>query len=383
MAAGSSTAIFSAVTLNVTTNDQAVVTASLNGQNQTFNIGLAASLQLTALTCNPPSLLSGASTICTVGITQPAISTVVVALSSNLNTLTVPPTATIAIGQSSISFSAAAGTVTTGSVATISGTFGGKTVTAQITLSPPMQLSGVSCSATTFSAAGTSICTVSLTGPALSTATVSISSDNAKVTVPGSVVFNTGQSSVTFTAAIGAPSSNQTAIVTVILNGITRTVSLMLTLSDPGDPGTVAPPFVGSMGHIAAEGNWTTTFTLVNKGGAPSQAQLNFFGDATDPSGNGPLALPLVFSQAGVDPLTTASFGQTVAANASLIITTGGPQSPAGQTLTGSAQLGGTGAIDGFAIFHQIAPLRKPWCRWKPATRVPTCWPSTTLVGRE
>jgi hypothetical protein len=119
------------------------------------------------------------------------------------------------------------------------------------------------------------------------------------------------------------------------------------------------PPFVGSMGHIAAEGNWTTTFTLVNKGTAASQAQLNFFGDAADPSGNGPLALPLVFSQPGVDPLTTASFGQTVAANASVIITTGGDQTSQAQTLTGSAQLGAAGAIDGFAIFHQIAPAQE------------------------
>jgi hypothetical protein len=119
------------------------------------------------------------------------------------------------------------------------------------------------------------------------------------------------------------------------------------------------PPFVGSMGHIAAEGDWTTTFTLVNKGAAASQAQLNFFGDAADPGGNGPLALPLVFSQPGVDPLIASSFGQTIAANASLIITTGGPQSLAGQTLTGSAQLGASGAIDGFAIFRQLSTAQE------------------------
>jgi len=119
------------------------------------------------------------------------------------------------------------------------------------------------------------------------------------------------------------------------------------------------PPFVGSMGHIAAEGNWTTTFTLVNKGAAASQAQLNFFGDASDPTGNGPLALLLVFPQPGVDPVTTASYGQTIAANASAIITTGGPQDPSGQTLTGSAQMGAAGAVDGFAIFHQNSPAQE------------------------
>ena len=125
-------------------------------------------------------------------------------------------------------------------------------------------------------------------------------------------------------------------------------------------PLTPTPPFVGSMGHIAAEGNWTTTFTLVNKGGAPSQAQLNFFGDATDPSGNGPLTLPIAFPQQFPPGSVLASFyAQTVAANASLIITTGGPQTLQDPTLTGSAQLGGSGAIDGFAIFHQIAPAQE------------------------
>src|ERR1019366_1853363 len=114
-----------------------------------------------------------------------------------------------------------------------------------------------------------------------------------------------------------------------------------------------APPFVGSMGHLAAEENWTTTFTLVNKGAAASQAQLNFFGDASDPTGNGPLTLPLVFpQQPAANPLLTASYGQSIAANASLIVTTGGPQTP--PVLVGSAQLEATGAVDGFSIFHQI-----------------------------
>jgi len=125
-------------------------------------------------------------------------------------------------------------------------------------------------------------------------------------------------------------------------------------------PLTPTPPFVGSMGHIAAEGNWTTTFTLVNKGGAPSQAQLNFFGDAADPGGNGPLTLPIAFPQQfPLGSVLASSYAQTVAPNASLIITTGGPQTPQDPTLTGSAQLSGGGAIDGFAIFHQITPAQE------------------------
>ena len=116
---------------------------------------------------------------------------------------------------------------------------------------------------------------------------------------------------------------------------------------------------IGSMPHIAAEENWITTFILVNKGTASAEAQLSFSGDLNDPSGNGPLPLPLVFTQQGgpSGPLLAASFDQTLAANASLMVTTGGPQTP--PVLVGSAQLSATGAVDGFAIFHQIVTTQE------------------------
>ncbi len=107
------------------------------------------------------------------------------------------------------------------------------------------------------------------------------------------------------------------------------------------------------MGHLAAEENWTTTFTLVNKGGAASQTQLNFFGDASDPTGNGPLPLPLLFPQAPASPLLTASYSHSIAPNASLIVTTA-PGSENSNVLVGSAQMAATGAVGGFSIFHQI-----------------------------
>ena len=107
--------------------------------------------------------------------------------------------------------------------------------------------------------------------------------------------------------------------------------------------------FVGSMPHIAAEENWTTTFTLVNKGPSSATARLNFFGD---PSGL--LPLPLTFPQlsSATGPELASSLDRTVASKASLVITTAGPQSPPVQI--GSAQLAATGAVDGFAIFHLI-----------------------------
>ncbi len=114
------------------------------------------------------------------------------------------------------------------------------------------------------------------------------------------------------------------------------------------------PSFVGSMAHIAAEENWITTFTLVNKQGAAATAQLSFFGDPADATGDGPLPLPLTFpqQQSTAAPAPTASLSQSISANGSLIVETAGPQTPPVQA--GSAQLAASGDVDGFAIFHQI-----------------------------
>jgi len=103
------------------------------------------------------------------------------------------------------------------------------------------------------------------------------------------------------------------------------------------------------MPHLAAEENWTTSFTLVNKGASAATTRLSLFGDPT-----GTLNLPLVFPQQppAAGPLMAASLDQTLSANASLVIGTAGPQAP--PVRVGSAQLFANGAIDGFAIFHLI-----------------------------
>jgi len=138
-----------------------------------------------------------------------------------------------------------------------------------------------------------------------------------------------------------APNSNSSALnATLTIAGLSFAIQVQ---------GLSAPPFVGSMPHLAAQENWTTAFTLVNKGASAATARLSLFGD---PAGG--LELPLVLPQqppAG-GPLMAASLDQTLSANASLIVETAGAQTSA--VRVGSAQLAGTGAVDGFAIFHHI-----------------------------
>ncbi len=135
-----------------------------------------------------------------------------------------------------------------------------------------------------------------------------------------------------------------------------QAVSITINASIPGIS------FVGSIPHLAAEENWTTTFTLVNKGGVQAAARLSLYGDLN----SGTLPLPLVFpQQPGGNPVVAASIDRTIPAHASLIVQTAGPQTP--PVKVGSAQLLATGAIDGFAIFHHVltgqetvVPLERP-----------------------
>jgi YD repeat-containing protein len=161
---------------------------------------------------------------------------------------------------------------------------------------------------------------------------------------------------VTFSS--GSGSGNGSASYAVAANsGVDRAVSVTIA----GQSFTIEQEaasisglsLIGSMAHLAAEENWTTNFTLVNKGSAAAQARLSFFGDALDPTGNGPLALPVVFPQSSAGGvLLASSFDRTINPNASLIVTSAGSQTP--PVLQGSAQLAATGAVDGFAIFHLI-----------------------------
>ena len=106
---------------------------------------------------------------------------------------------------------------------------------------------------------------------------------------------------------------------------------------------------IGSMPHIAAQENWTTTFTLINKSAAIAQARFSLFGNDGIP-----LLLPLAFPQQSSSDgtLLGATLKRTLAPNASLAIDTAGPATSPVQV--GSAQVAAIGSVDGFAIFHQI-----------------------------
>ena len=111
---------------------------------------------------------------------------------------------------------------------------------------------------------------------------------------------------------------------------------------------TVPLSLIGAVPHIAALNVWNTTFTFVNMSSTEASAGLSLF--AEDGS---PLTLPLVLPQVSPVSFPASSVDRSLAGNASLIINTAEVRtSPSFQV--GSAQLSGSGALDGFAIFHLI-----------------------------
>ena len=116
----------------------------------------------------------------------------------------------------------------------------------------------------------------------------------------------------------------------------------------------VSGNLIGSMPHIAAEENWFTTFTLVNNTASSNQVRLSLFGSNIDASGGGsPLQLPLNLpQQASLGVLQGASLDNTLSANASWIVSTGGQGITPVET--GSAQVNATGAAGGIRHFPPL-----------------------------
>ncbi len=237
------------------------VMADVNGLQPiefTVNVGAGSSTPtLTSVSCSPSTLTSGATSSCTVTLSQPAPSGgATVALSSNAAALTVPPSLTVAGQALTATFTATAGAISAGQSAVITGTLNGIGQTMTLTLAAtPLTVTSISCAPTTLSSGATSACTVSLSQAAGSGGTtVGLSSNSALVTVPVSVVIPTGSSSALVTATAGSVASGQSAVITASLAGSSATSTLTF--------------FSGASGGIPlTNGSWT----MVRTSGLPVQ----------------------------------------------------------------------------------------------------------------
>ncbi len=105
----------------------------------------------------------------------------------------------------------------------------------------------------------------------------------------------------------------------------------------------------GSIPQVVSAGNWDTSLTFVNLDIVPGNAEFNFFAnDGTT------LALPFTFPlDSSMGTVTASSFPLSLAAGATVVLDTTGPDS-ATPTIAWSQVLT-TGNINGFAIFTDIS----------------------------
>ena len=281
---------------------------------------------VSALSCAPSSLASGSTATCTVTLGQPAGATAaVVAVSSSSQSLTVPTTVSVAANAIGATFTATAGTISSGQAAVVNATLNGSSQTFAVTLVAPTVLSSLSCSPASLTSGATSTCAVTVTQPAGSGGVaVALASGSSALSVPATVSIPAGVTTATFAATAGAFSSTQTAVVTATLNGSSQTASVILTTPTQGISVSCTPA------SLASGATSTCTVTLTQPAGA---------GGATLALASSTQTLTVPASMSVATGTSTATFSATagtIAATQSAVLTAtlNGASSTASITLT-------------------------------------------------
>lgn len=217
VAAGATTATFTATAQNVSIDSGATISASFHGVTKSVNMSVAAP-NVSTLTLSPAGVRSGQTSTATVTLdtVAPAGGLTVALTSSDTSIATVPSTVTVAAGDSSAAFTVQAGAPTAKSTANITATLDNSSKTATLTVTPP-KVTVLNLSPTSVLGGSTSTGTVTIDSAAPSGGfAVSISSSDTSVaTVPSSVVVPAGATSTTFTVSTKVQTVQKTVNVTV------------------------------------------------------------------------------------------------------------------------------------------------------------------------
>jgi uncharacterized protein (TIGR03437 family) len=293
IASGQTSNTFTATGGLVSTNQTGVVTASAGGVTKTSTLSLMAPAQVTSVACAPSSLGSNASSTCTVTLNEAATSAATVSLASNNGLLTVPANVTVSSGQSTTTFTATSGTVSSSQSAIVTANLSGQSQHVTISLAALAQVSVLSCNPSSLSPNGTSTCVVTLNQPASgSGASIDLTSNNTNVSVSASVNANVGATKASFTATAGSFTSNSSVQITASLNGQSQAFTLTLN----------AAPQV----QVTSVACSPATFN----GGSSSTCKVTLSGA---PNANGSIALSSNTANVTVSPAVAIAAGNTTA----------------------------------------------------------------------
>lgn len=232
---GATAAGFSAVSSEVSKSVAVTITGTAGGVTKTDVITLEPSqpsepaATLSAISCGTQTITGATTKACSVSLSAAASSPISVSLTSSNAALKVPSTVVVAAGASTTGFNAVSSAVSKSTTVTITGDGGGVTKTDVITLDPsqPSQpavtLSTITCGTQSLTGAQSKACSVSLSGTAVSPTTVSLTSSNAALQVPASVVVASGASTTGFNAVSSTVSKSTSVTITGNADGVTKT----------------------------------------------------------------------------------------------------------------------------------------------------------------
>ena len=195
------------------------------------NFNSTSTVALSSLSVNPTSVVGGNSSTGTVTLTAAATANLVVTLSSDNASATVPPSVTVPQGATSASFSIGTKSVTSSTVANISAAFNGMTKIAALTVTPAPALLSLSLNPSTVVGGSSSTGTVTLSGAAPSTGiTVQLLSNRTKVaTVPSSLTVPPGATTATFSVTTSAVRNTSKVTISGTTAGVTKSAVLTVT----------------------------------------------------------------------------------------------------------------------------------------------------------
>jgi uncharacterized protein (TIGR03437 family) len=220
ISAGANSGIFSVQAAAFSSNQSASVTAAYNSSSQSVTFALTAPTLITSLACSLTGVMSGATSVCTVTLSQPAPAKTNVTLSSSTGLIAIPAAIVLAAGNTSMAFNANIGNVAADATGSVTAALGTSSQSVNFVLWSTPALSSFSCSPLQLTAGMSSLCTVALSKTA-GNIVVSLSSSSSALTVPPSVTIPLGSLKATFSAATPILASGKSAV-TATWNGLSK-----------------------------------------------------------------------------------------------------------------------------------------------------------------
>jgi hypothetical protein len=256
-----------------------------------------AATSLGKISCQHNTFTGAGTDLCSVYMTGSVSSTDSIAVSSNNpNAVLSSSKVWVTLGHQSGGLAIKVASVTTTQKAVITATFGGKSVTYGITLTPATsspaadKLGTITCQSSSFTSQGTDSCSVKLTAAATANDTVKLTSNDSNAVPTASVSIVKGSTSAAFSIRVAAVTTQQAATITATLGSSVVKDSLTLYPSSASAKHKVTlnwsapkPNGVTLAGYhvYRSSGSNTTNFSEVSAQSATSYVDTNVTGGAS------------------------------------------------------------------------------------------------------